>query len=52
MVRFDSIESSEYLLYKNLIQKNIVLIKEKDTEIETIEKINKTIKNPIYIYIK
>jgi uncharacterized protein involved in exopolysaccharide biosynthesis len=52
MVRFDSIESSEYLLYKNLIQKNIVLIKEKDTEIETIEKINKTIKNPIYVYIK
>jgi hypothetical protein len=52
IVRFDSIESSEYLLYKNLIQKNIVLIKEKDTEIETIEKINKTIKNPIYVYIK
>ncbi|TGG88015.1 GumC family protein [Geotoga petraea] len=52
IVRFNSIESSEYLLYKNLIQKNIVLIKEKDTEIETIEKINKTIKNPIYVYIK
>jgi uncharacterized protein YecT (DUF1311 family) len=52
IAKFDSIESSEYLLYKNLIQKNIALIKEKDTEIETIEKINKTIKNPIYIYIK
>ncbi|BBE30204.1 LPS biosynthesis protein [Tepiditoga spiralis] len=52
ILSFIDFESEDYILYKNILDVNIILVKEKETNIDHVVEAKKSIKNMVYVYIK